>query len=89
MDERRKEGRKKEVQISIPCIRVIRSEDNLDSDLWMKEVGEAKNFEEKYQSRMAGAIVKHRGITYRLMRTGEKYLKLSSIKERVERVIYD
>lgn len=55
----------------------------------MKEVGEAKNFEEKYSSRMAGAIVKHRGITYRLMRTGEKYLKLSSIKERVERVIYD
>lgn len=35
-----------------------------------------------------GAIVKHE-ITYRLMRTGEKYLKLSSIKERVERVIYD
>lgn len=33
------------------------------------------------------AIVKHdREITYRLMRTGEKYLKLSSIKERV---IYD
>lgn len=36
-----------------------------------------------------GTIVKHGEITYRLMRTGEKYLKLSSIKERVERVIYD